>query len=113
MGDTKSSREKQAADEERRQRERELEEALERDDETEPTRADPDADHRLGDLDDAFDDLDYPVASDELLEAYGDRTVESRDGWTSVDEAFEPVDDETYDSAADVRDRIRELTNRE
>lgn len=110
MADDKRGREKKAADRERRQRKRELEEARDRGDEAEPIHDEPG--DRLDDLDDALERLEYPVTADELIGAYGDREVETRGGWKSVDEVLEPVDDEAYDSADDVRTRIQGLIRR-
>lgn len=110
MPDDKEGREKQAANEERRQRRREVEEARDRADEPEPIHDEPG--ERLGDLDEALDDHDYPTSTDELIEAFGDRTVETRGGWKSVEEVLAPVGDETYDSADDVRSRIQGLVRR-
>ena len=110
MADNKNGRDKQADDEERRQRERELEEARDRADETEPPHDDPD--ELLGDLDEALENHDYPTTTDEVTEAYGDRVVESQNGWKSLDELLASIDDETYDSPNEVRNRIQKLLNR-
>lgn len=106
MADDKRGRDKQAHDEERRQRERELQEARARADEAEPVG------HELGDLDEALGAHDYPITTDELIEAHGDRQVESRDGWTSIADVLARIDDETYDSAEEVRARIQSLLDR-
>jgi hypothetical protein len=109
MTDTKTDRDKQADDEERRQREREREEARDRADEAEPPRDDPG--EQLGDLDAALDTHEYPTTTHEVIEAYGDHAVESQGGWRSIGEVLAPLDDETYDSADDVRHRIQQLLN--
>ncbi|MCU4972780.1 hypothetical protein OB955_08510 [Halobacteria archaeon AArc-m2/3/4] len=123
MADDKKGRNKQADDEERRQRKRELEEARERGDEAEPE-PDPDPDpdelepvhddpgERLGELDEALEEQEYPTTTEDLIEAHGDREVESQEGWKSVDDVLAPVDDETYDSADEVRSRIQGLIRR-
>ena len=110
MADDKQGRDKQAHDAERRQRERELEEARDRADEPEPIGDEPG--ERLGDLSDALKDHDYPTTTDELIQAYGDYEVETQGGYTSIDEVLAPIDNETYDSADDVRNRIRGLIHR-
>ena len=110
MPDDKRSRDKQAADEERRQRERELEEARDRGDEAEPIHDEPG--ERLGGLDEALERHDYPTTTGALIEAYGDREVETRGGNKSLDEVLDQVDDERYDSADDVRSRIQGLIRR-
>lgn len=110
MADDKNDRDAQADDAERRQRERDVEEARDRADEAEPVADDPG--HRLGDLDGALETHEYPTSTHELVEAYGDYEVESRDGRMSVEDLLAPVDDETYDSADDVRARIQGLLRR-
>jgi hypothetical protein len=110
MADNKKGRDKQADDEERRQRERELEEARDRADEAEPPHDEPG--ETLGDLDEALENHDYPTTTDELIEAYGDREVESQGGSKSINELLTPFDDETYDSPDEVRNRIQRLLNR-
>ena len=110
MADNKKGRDKQADDEERRQRERELEEARDRADEPEPPHDEPG--EKLGDLDEALENRVYPTTADELIEAYGDREVESQGGSKSIAELLGPIDDETYASADEVRNRIQRLLNR-
>lgn len=110
MADDKKGRDKQAHDEERRQRERGLAEARDRADEAEPIHDDPG--ERLGDLDDALEDHDYPTTTAELIQSYGDYEVETQDGWRSIDDVLESVDDEAYTSADDVRSRIQGLIRR-
>ncbi|WP_276255456.1 DUF5789 family protein [Halomontanus rarus] len=112
MADDKKGRNKQADDEERRQRKRELEEARDRGDEAEPEPVDDDAGERLGDLDEALEEQEYPTTTEEVIEAHGDHEVEAQEGWKSVDEVLTPVDDETYESADDVRSRIQGLIRR-
>ena len=110
MADDKKGRDKQAHDQERRQRERELEEARERADEPEPVHDEPG--RRLGELDSALETHEYPTTTGELIEAYGDHEIESRDGWTTVEDVLAPTDGETYDSADAVRGRIQGLLRR-
>jgi hypothetical protein len=110
MTDDRSDRDEQADNAERRQRERELAEARTRGDEAEPVH--DDTGERLGDLDDALDAHDYPTTTDELVAAYGDREVETRGGSESVEDLLAPVDDETYHSADNVRNRIQGLIRR-
>ena len=105
MADTKDSREDQADNEERRQREQELQEARDRADEAEPGK-------RLGDLDAALETHDYPTTLEAIITAYGDHRVETQSGWKSVDEVLDPVGNETYDSADEVRNRILRLIQR-
>jgi hypothetical protein len=110
MTDTKTDRDKQADAEERRQRGRDHEETRDRAGETEPPY---DPGRQLGDLDAALDTHEYPTTTNELIEAYGDREVESQGGWKSIEDVFAPTDNETYDSADEVRNRIQRLLCRE
>lgn len=110
MADDKQSRGKQADDEERRQRERELEEARDRSEEAEPIHDEPG--ERLGDLDEALEQHDYPTTTEALIKAHGNREVETRGGRGSVEEVLGPVDNETYDSPDDVQSRIQGLIHR-
>lgn len=110
MADDKNDRDEQADNAERRQRERELAEARARGDEAEPVH--DDTGERLGGLDDALEAHDYPATTDELVEAYGDREVETQGGSESVADVLARADDETFDSADDVRDRIQGLIRR-
>ena len=108
--DDKQGRDEQADNEERRQREREMEEARNRADEAEPVRDDPGL--QLGDLDDALGTKDYPATTNELVEAYGDYDIQTRGGVNSLEDVFAPTDNQTYDSADDVRSRIQGLIHR-
>ena len=110
MPDDKSNREKQARDRDRRQREREVAEARDRADEPEPVHDEPG--ERLGDLDEALEEHDYPTTTDELIEEFGDREVETRGGRESIEEVLGPVENERYTSADDVRSRIQGLIHR-
>jgi hypothetical protein len=110
MADNTTSGDKQADDEKRRQRERPPEEVRDRADEAAPVHDDPG--EQLGDLDAALDTHDYPTTTDELIEAYGDYEVETQGGSTSIGEVLAPIDNEAYDSAVDVRNRIQGLIHR-
>ena len=105
MADDKRGRDKQARDAERRQRERELQEARDRADEAEP-------DKQLSDLEDMLEIHDYPTTTADVTEASGDLKVETQDGRKSIEEVLAPIDNETYDSADDVRNRIQRLIDR-
>lgn len=67
----------------------------------------------LNELDAALETQDYPITPDELIESYGDHEVESSGGSKSIEEIFTAIDDETYDSAQEVRDRILDQLHRE
>ena len=110
MADDKRSRDEQADREEKRQRVREMEEARTRSDEKEPMGEDPSG--RLGDLDDALEYYDYPATTNELVEAYGDYELETQGGKNSFEDVLSSTDDQTYDSADDVRRRVLGLIGR-
>ena len=110
MADDKQGREKQADDEERQQRKREIEEARTRADEPEPMRDDPG--ERLGDLDEALENHVYPTTTDELVERYGDYRIETQSGEESLEGVLASTDNQTYDSANDVRSRVLGLIHR-
>jgi hypothetical protein len=110
MADNKNTRDKQADDEERRQRERELQEARGRADEPEPINAEPT--EQLGDIDEELEKHNYPTTTDELIRAHGDREVETQNGSKSIEEVLAPISNESYESADDVRNRIQGLIHR-
>lgn len=110
MADNNTGRDKQADDEKRRQREEEDVDA--RDQADEPASVHDEAGERLGDLDEALETHDYPLTAAELIEAHGDREVETQGGRKSIDEVLAPVDNELYESADDVRNRIQGLIRR-
>lgn len=110
MADNNKSRDTQAEAEERRQRESEPEEARDRADE--PASIHDKAGERLGDLDEALEHHDYPTTTADLIEAHGDREVETQEGSKSIEEVLASVDNERYDSADDVRNRIQGLIRR-
>lgn len=105
MADTKEGREKQAQAEERRQRARALQEALERADEAEPEPSEPRI--TATDLYEALETHDYPTATADLVETYGDYVVETETGWKSMSEVLGSLEDETFDSAEAV---LRQLS---
>jgi len=110
MADDKASRNEQADREEARQRERMQEEARSRAHEEEPMRGDPGG--RLGDLDEALERQEFPTTTDELVDAYGDYAIESQGGEETLEEVLAPTDNQTFDSADDVRSRILGLIHR-
>ena len=71
-----------------------------------------DPDGRLGGLDDALETQNYPTPTDELVEARGGYEIETRGGTESLEALFAPTDNQTYDSANDVRTRILGLRRR-
>lgn len=71
-----------------------------------------DLEGRLGRLDEALENHDYPTTTDELISAYGDYPIETRGGEESLAEVLPSTDDRTYGSADDVRRRILGLVHR-
>ncbi|MFW6003690.1 MAG: hypothetical protein ACOCPT_04645 [Halanaeroarchaeum sp.] len=106
MADDKRGREKQARDADRRQRERDVDAAIERGDEPEPT-VDPAV---LGELESALDTVAFPATGAEVVAAVGDREVESDDETFTVDELLPETDAETFDTPAAVRVRVQRPT---
>ncbi|MUW14593.1 hypothetical protein GJ633_07840 [Halorubrum sp. CBA1125] len=103
MADDKSGREKQAADEDRRQRERAIAAELERGDEAEP----PVDAAELADLEAALQPLTFPATGREIVAAVGDREVASVDGTHAVADLLPDADMETFDAPAVVSERVR------
>lgn len=107
MPDDKQGRDEQARNAEQRQRERELEEERERTDEAEP----------VVDDDEALDVLlavhDYPATTVELIDAFGNREIESRSDSYSLEELLESAEEETYDSPEEAREHLQDLLDRQ
>ena len=97
MGDTKDGRDDQAQDELKRQRQRAVQEELERWHETEPPR----------ELEDALEDLTYPATVDEVAEEVGDYEVSVGDETIPVAEVVERSNVDRFDSPAEARERIQ------
>lgn len=106
MPDDKRGREKQARNAERRQRERSIAEELERGDETEP----PIDDDALVDVDADLESLEFPATGSTVVEAVGDRTIDTGEERYTVADLVPETDAETFDSPAAVRMRIQRPT---
>jgi hypothetical protein len=106
MADTKDGRDKKAQDADRRQRERDVEAAVERGDEPEPPIDDDDLDA----LESELESLSFPATGLEVVAAIGDRQVESVAEGDTVAELVPETDVETFESPAAVRSRIRRPT---
>ena len=106
MADDKSGRDKQARDEDRRQREREIAAELERGDEAEP----PVDTAELAYFETALDDVTFPATGAAIVAAVGDREIESAVGTYAVADLVPDVEAETFDSPAAVRVRIQRPT---
>jgi hypothetical protein len=99
MADDKDGRENQAQNAERRQRERELEAALERGDEPEPPMATAASDE--------LDGLSFPATGDEVVAEVGDREVDLTDGTVRIADLIPASDDEVFESPTPIRSRVR------
>lgn len=106
MADDKNGREKQARDADRRQRDRDINTALERGDEPEP----PVETAELDTIESELESLEFPVTGTDLVEIVGDRAVQSVDGTYTIDELVPETDAETFDSPAAVRVQIERPT---
>lgn len=110
MTDDKRSQNEQTNGEERHQPSREREEVRNRATEDQQKQGDPS--EQLGDLDDVLETQDYPTTTDELVEAYGDYEIQTQSGEKSLEEVLASTNNQTYDSADDVRSRILGLIHR-
>ncbi|WP_123537383.1 DUF5789 family protein [Halosimplex salinum] len=106
MPDDKSGRDKQALDEENRQRMRAMLEELERNDETEP----PVEERELENLDAELDTVEFPATGLELVEAVGYHEIESEGETHDLADLLPRSEREEYDSPEAVRDRVRRPT---
>ena len=109
MADDKDGREKQAADDDRRQRERDVEAELERGDETEPAaESEPPVDDAAVDaLEAALEPLAFPATGREIVAAVGERELESPARVYTVADLIPDADMEAFDAPATVRERVR------
>ncbi|NKE35817.1 hypothetical protein GWG54_08285 [Natronococcus sp. JC468] len=106
MADDKRSRDKQAHDAERRQREREIAAELERGDEIEP----PMEAEELANLEAELEEVTFPTTGNEVVTAIGDHEIESVEGSYSIEELVPETDEETFDSPAAVRVQVQRPT---
>jgi len=60
----------------------------------------------FGDLAEKIDTHTYPVASTDLIEAYGDYELELLDGTRTLRDLFEPLQGEQFQSPADARQAV-------
>lgn len=106
MADDKKGRDKQAHDQEKRQRKRELSAELERADEPEPP-IDP---IELAALETEFEQLTYPATGADIVAELGDREVESTDGNYPLADLVPETVTETFDSPTEVRQYVQRPT---
>ena len=110
MTDDEQSKDENEDDEQSQQPERKREEVRNRGGEARAMSGDPGG--RLGDLDEVLDTHDYPATTNELVEAYGGYEIETQSGTATLEEVLAPTENQTYDSADDVRSRILGLIHR-
>lgn len=106
MADDKRGRDKQAHDEETRQRERDMAMARERGDEPEP----PIPARELGQLEAELETLSFPVRASEVVAILGVRTIESGDETYRLEELLPETTEETFDSPAAVSVQVARPT---
>lgn len=106
MADNKNGREDQAADEQRRQRERAIEAELERMDEPEP----PVDTSELAYFETELEQLSFPATGAEIVDALGDRELEAVDDSYAVTELVPDTETESFESPAALRVRVQRPT---
>ena len=106
MADNKSSRDKQAHDDEKRQMKRDQDEARRRMGEPEPPIDEAD----LADIETQLDSLRYPATGADVVEAVGDHTVKSVSGSYTVEELVPDTDSETFESSSEIRAQVQRPT---
>ncbi|QPV62361.1 hypothetical protein I7X12_16700 [Halosimplex litoreum] len=106
MPDRKEGRDKQARDRENRQRRREIIEELERWEETEP----PLDDSELDELDAELASVTFPATGADVVEAVGDRAIDSAEGTHDVAELVPRTETDTYEGPEAVRARVQRPT---
>jgi hypothetical protein len=103
MADDKDARDKQAQDAERRQRERELEEALERGDEAEP----PMATAETAAVDAELEALSYPATGSDVVTEIGDREIDVAEDTARIGELIPDTSAEAFEDPDTIRTRVR------
>ncbi|WP_255169153.1 DUF5789 family protein [Natrononativus amylolyticus] len=67
----------------------------------------------LGELGTQLQNHDYPASQDELLEAYGDETIDLASDETSFGELLEPLNEDEYASYDEVEQAIMNMVGDE
>jgi len=106
MADDRAGRDRQADDERRRQRQRAIETGLRRRNEAEPPVA-PDV---LADVETAVDRNSYLASAAAVVDAAGDREIETAEGTYALAELLPDPPEPTFDSPAAVRGRVERPT---
>ncbi|MFD1647712.1 hypothetical protein [Haloarchaeobius litoreus] len=106
MADDKRGREKQARDEDMRQRKRAILEELERTSESEP-RVDFDS---LAEAEAALESVPFPATGRQVVEVIGELELDAPEGPMRADDLLPNADAETFDSPTEVRFRLQRPT---
>lgn len=106
MADNKNGREKQAHDEQRRQREREIRLAVERMDETEP----PIESTVPEDLESDLDSLSFPATAADVRSAVGDYDIQAANRRYTVEELLPETEQVTFEAPEAVKERLQRPT---
>lgn len=106
MADDKRGRETQDRDAQNRQHQRDIVDALRRNDEPEP----PMQPEELDDVEQDLDSLSFPVTGRELVEKIGDRPVESIDRSLTIGDLLPETEREAFETTAAVRERLERPT---
>ena len=67
----------------------------------------------LGDLDDDLESHAYPIGEDELFDQHGDREIEMGEETATLEELIEPLNQDEYGSADEVRQAIMNMVSDE
>lgn len=106
MADDRNSRDNQADDAERRQREREITAELERGDEPEP----PVDTSELAYFETELETVTFPATGADVVAAVGDREIESAEGTYKIKALVPDTDVEVFEAPEAVRARIQRPT---
>ena len=106
MPDDKRGRDKQARDADKRQRERAMNAALERADETEPEVDESE----LGEVVMDLETLSFPASGSDIVDAVGDQAIEAPDGTYTVEELIADTEEELFESPEAVRVLVQRPT---
>jgi hypothetical protein len=68
----------------------------------------------FGDLKSKLDDADYPLTNEELVEQYGDETLELPNGERTLAETIDPLpDDQKYEEPFEVEQAVMNMVDSE
>ena len=68
----------------------------------------------FGDLKQKIDEIDYPITNEELVDQYGDETLELPDGERTLRETLDPLpDDQEYEEPFEVEQSVMNMIDSE